>query len=365
MTELEFFDNDAAEVDGIRMEIWEPDLIVLPIPENRLDANTPVQINVFITNNTPTTFAFVYGILTPELVEPGGQALHSQKLIDEQIPTSQYDGIGIPPKRSLVRCLIAKLSWQNNLLQLQASISDSRRIPTGSDNFWSFGSLQLGTYQLRFTYLSPKGEFLFADAHTGDISRVESAETEPLATPFVNLRLVEPVGSDKSAVEVGGIRFETVIPERRLSTPLIQPNVKIPVQIGIQITNNTSTPFRFSSFDTLIPELIGADGLIPRQNFGGSTGWKTPRESDFQLAMPGESVTLFPKAHLVWQADGLLNLIVPGGGRACWKFNDLKLGTYQMQLTYRSPTEKPDLLFEDLWMGMVHTPFVEFHLVQP
>jgi hypothetical protein len=43
-------------LNGIRMEIWEPNLIVLPIPENKLDANTPVQINVFITNNMPTPF---------------------------------------------------------------------------------------------------------------------------------------------------------------------------------------------------------------------------------------------------------------------------------------------------------------------
>lgn len=365
MTSFESNGSNAVEADDISMEIWEPDLIVLPIPDNRLDADIPVQINVFITNNTPTPFPFIYGILSPELVGEDGLELQPQKLIDRQISTSQYDGISIPPKRSLVCSLIAKLCWQNNLLQLQATISNHPQVPINPETSYFFEPLQLGSYQLRFTYLSPNGEFLFFDSHTGDINRVKSSVPEPLATPFVHLRLVEPVGSYKNAVEVDGIRFKTVIPERKLTVPLIGPNIQIPVQIGMQITNNTSTPFRFSSFDTLIPELVGADGLVMRQSAGGVLGWANPTESDFHLVMPGQNITLFPNVSLVWLADGLFKLIVPGGGRANWSFNNLKLGTYQIQLRYRSLTAESDVLFEDLWKGMVSTPFVEFCLVQP
>ncbi|MCL1470068.1 hypothetical protein [Argonema antarcticum] len=111
MASRESFNNNAVEADGIRMEIWEPDFIVLPIPKNRLGANTPVQINVYITNNTATPFPFIYDTLIPELVKADGKALHPQKLIDRQITTSQYNGIFIPPHRgyALVRSLIAKL----------------------------------------------------------------------------------------------------------------------------------------------------------------------------------------------------------------------------------------------------------------
>ena len=82
MTSRESNNSNVSKANGIHIEIWEPELIVLPIPENKSDANTLLQIQVFITNNTATTFPLIDGILMPELVKPEDELLQPQKLIN-------------------------------------------------------------------------------------------------------------------------------------------------------------------------------------------------------------------------------------------------------------------------------------------
>jgi hypothetical protein len=263
---------------------------------------------------------------------------------------------------------IAKLFWQNNLLKLQATIAYSSEVPINLDYFWSFEPLQVGTYQLRFTYLSPKGEFLFFDAHTVEISQVQASVTSLLTTSWVSLQLLESVGFSNSAIEVDSISFETVVPERiwKISRSELS-DANSSIQIGLCITNNAPIPQRFCSYTTLIPALVGADSLIVGQNLGGgSHGWVAPQESDFYLVMPGESVTFFVSAYIEKQTDGLLNLIIHGTGYGYWLLKGLTLGVYQLRLAYRSLIHPFEIgLFEDLWKGVVHTPFVKFCLVQP
>jgi len=318
-----------------------------------------------ITNNTPRLFPFIDKFLTPELFTVDGKEIRPQKTSDRPIATNYYNGIAIPQNRAIVRSFMAKLFWQNNCLQLQTSLFFTTTTIIGPEKIYLFQPLRLGTYQLRFIYLTQGDNFLLENSPTGEIIRVEESEISLFASPAMNLRFIEPVPHHNNRVEVDGMCFETLVPEPSLRVPLTASSAKIPVQIGMKITNNTSTPFRFISFDTLIPQLIGENAMIPRLDCGGSLGWVTPQESDLQLVKPGESITLFLKASLTRQANNLLSLIVSGGGRSCWKFNDLAFGTYQIHLTYRSLTEKLEILCEDLWMGMVNTPFVEFRLIPP
>jgi hypothetical protein len=367
MTSFESNDSNTCETDGIRMEISEPNLIVFPISNQRVNSSTCLQIDIGITNNKQTLFPFVYEFLTPEFLSSDGQVLHPQKLMNTQMAPSRYNGMGIPYQMTLGCYLIAKFSWQNSLLQVQATILHSSKPPINPNYFWFFEALQLGTYKLKFTYLSPQEEFLFFDAHTGKIAPIQASVTSLLATPSVNLQLVEPMESNKNAVEVDGIGFETVVPKQIWIISHSQlSDASSSVQIGLRITNNTSTSQRFCSFMTIIPALMGADGCILVQNLGGgSTGWVGARESDYYLIEPKESVTFFVNAHFEKQTDGLLNLIVRGTGYGYWSCNGLKSGTYQVRLAYRSRTNPLDMeLFEDCWRGMVHTPFVEFCLVE-
>jgi hypothetical protein len=354
--------------DGIILEIQEPNLIVLPSKNNRSKTSACLKINIAITNKTLIAFPFVYGILTPELLSHDGQEVNSQKLINTQIVPSRYHGIAIPYQKTLSCYFIAKLFWDNNLLKVQAAITHFPQFPINLDYFWAFEPLQLGTYQLRFSYLSPKGEFLFFDTNTAEISQVKASITNVLTTSWVSIQLLEPLGFSHNAIELDRIRFETVVPEQIWKISRSN-NLEAhsSIQIGLCITNNTSVSQRFCSYNTLIPALLGADSLILGQNLGGgSHGWFAPRESDFYLVMPRESIVFFVSAYIEKQTDGLLNLIIHGTGYGYWSLKGLALGSYQLRLAYRSLIHPFDIdLFEDLWKGMVHTPFVKFCLVQP
>ncbi len=365
MTDFNSSDNNTVEQKGIEIEIWEPDILVVPVPNNSTNATTFVEIHLEITNNKPKLFTFIDKYLTPEFFTVDDKEICPQKTSDIQIATNYYKGIAIPQNRAIVRSFMAKLFWQNNCLQLQMSLFYATTTIIDPEKIYLFEPLRLGTYQLRFIYLSPGYNFLLKDSPTAEIIRVEESERSLFVSPTMNLRLIEPVPHHKNRVEVDGMCFETLVPEPSLRVLLTASPAEIPVQIGMKITNNTSTLFRFILFDTLIPQLIGENGMIPRLACGGSLGWVIPQESDLQLVKPGESITLFLKASLTRQANNLLSLIVSGGGRSCWKFNDLAFGTYQIHLTYRSLTEKLEFLCEDLWVGMVNTPFVEFRLIPP
>ncbi|MBW4557949.1 MAG: hypothetical protein KME59_18845 [Trichormus sp. ATA11-4-KO1] len=368
MTSFQANDSNTYEANGIWITVWEPDLIVLPIPNQRVNTKTCLQIVTSITNNTPTHFPFFYKILTPELLSVDGQVLHPQKQISSQIAPSLYDRIAIPSQQTLLCYLVAYFSWHNELFQLQWNVCTHFQISTNPVHTWLFDAFQLGMYQLRFIYNSPNGEFTVLDVSTGDNLQLECSLVKPLLTTSVNVGFINPVESNNNAVEVDGIYFETVVPEQIWNISLSQlSDTSSSVQIQLRITNNTSISQRFCSFTTLIPALMGADGCILGQNLGGgSHGWVGARESDYLLVEPGKSVTFFVSAYVERQRNGLLNLIVDGTGYGYWLFNGLELGTYLVRLTYRSLTHPFNTgVFEDFWRGMVHTPFVEFCLVQP
>lgn len=401
MTSGESTDSNAVEVDGIRIEISNPFLIVLPIPENRNGANTSVRLGMSITNNTSTPFRLnPYGTFIPELVASDGQAQHRQVFTDEPIASTKPNIPVLPGLRSFlarflsnlvhplglfetreIDCwfvepgwpqvvpLTVRLCWQDNLLQLEGStIPDDCQHPRRPNNSWSFDALHPGIYQLRFIYHTDRGTRPDSDPDTR-----EEMGSGQLATPFVNLRLVEPVELDRTAVEVDGIRFETLVPDRVLTIPEKKRGVETYVQLGICITNNTLTPHRFSFYASLRPEIVASDGQIIR---GGclSNILIGPLESDFQLAMPGKSAIFFPDATLFWSKHDQFTLRVPAGDGGFWFFHDLKPSTYQVRFTYSNKNTEATIyrrestdtkLIEGLWTGMVSTPFVEFCLVQP
>ncbi|MGB3694038.1 MAG: hypothetical protein WA896_00880 [Spirulinaceae cyanobacterium] len=162
-----------------------------------------------------------------------------------------------------------------------------------------------------------------------------------------------------------GIRFETIVPEQIEEVSFSEiSDTSSPIRMGLKITNNTSVSQRFCSDSTLIPTLVGADGFVTGCKLGGGgLGWVGIRESDFHLVSSGESVTFFVSVHIERERDGLFNLIVDGTARGYWSLPDLKLGIYQIRLTYNSSIDSFGTpLSEDFWRGMVNTPFVEFCL---
>ena len=106
--------------------------------------------------------------------------------------------------------------------------------------------------------------------------------------------------NNDNTVQVDRIQFETVMPECVLQIPPKLIGGKTQVQFGIRITNNTETPQRFLLFFAR-PEFLQANKQkLPR--FGPNVnGSYNPQSSDFQLLIPGESVSLLIEGYFHWQ----------------------------------------------------------------
>jgi hypothetical protein len=193
--------------------------------------------------------------------------------------------------------------------------------------------------------------------------------------------------NSNNTVEVDGIEFETVMPERVVRIPPKQSDAKTQIQFGIRITNNTETPQRFLLFFTR-PEFFQANKQkLPRSgpNVNGSYN---PQLSDFQLLMPGESLSLLLEGYFYWESNKLKFVFIEKNG-SHWIFSDFNHGRYWVQFTYENQypaweqrggwSDPIDLKpvweeqiynnprsdineIEDVWLGEVHTHPIEFHL---
>ncbi|BDA66364.1 hypothetical protein CAL7716_005300 [Calothrix sp. PCC 7716] len=137
----------------------------------------------------------------------------------------------------------------------------------------------------------------------------------------------------------------------------------------MSITNNTQTPFRFDLFATLIPQIVGADGLALQKSYS-TTFLQAPRKFDFPFAMPRESVTLFPSAKLMWLKRGRLGLKITAGDGGDWHFCNLEPGIYRVRFIYSKRNERAPAnpkstgkkSLEWICKNTVPTPFVEICL---
>ncbi|XZN93426.1 MAG: hypothetical protein ACM65M_11630 [Microcoleus sp.] len=371
--------SNQVKQSGLLLEIREPQIIALAIPENKPGATAPLSFTVSVTNPTQAPIPFINDALIPEIRRPDGQKLHLKEPINRQVGSGEYRATLVRAGEQTVIPLDGRLSWQNNLLQLTGlkqtlPSAYCGQIPIELDNSWYFESLGSGEYQLRFIYNSPTGNVLCLDPRTGQQKRIEVTETDKLTTPFVNFRLLQPVEDNKNAVEVDGIRFETFIPEPLLTVRNNKHNVINYVQIGMRITNNTPTPFYFSFYATFTPDIVMPDGRLERGCYN-SDWMRLPEESDFLLATPGKSVTFFPSITLSLSKRDKFSLLVTNGYGGYCPF-DLKPGIYQLRFRYENTSDiiqKTNLAresieslpIEKVWTGRVDTPFTEFRIAQP
>ncbi|MDZ8090309.1 MAG: hypothetical protein RMY16_32875 [Nostoc sp. DedQUE12b] len=402
MTYRELNDRNYFEVNGTHLEIMLPDTVALAIPENKSGAISTVELVIQITNNTSEQFSMSFDdTFIPELVNSDGQTLQGIIVIYEQEPTNQSNISQQHNWRFKLRCLFSKLVnrrkhpinvnswlihpgsksvshlngrlfWQNDLLILELSTKDFSldfeyfRPKT----YYSFNGLQPGNYQLRFIYFNK-----FSSSYNNELDAIEVTKLPQIASShptaaFVNFRLVQPVEPKSSAVEVDGIRFEILMPEKILRLPEKKRDIKTRMELGICITNNTPTPVRFSFFATIIPQLVGADGQLHFQGYY-RRGTKRRLESDFPLVMPGENITFFPYSLLYWQKRNQFILRIEAGDGGYYIFKALKAGVYQIQFTYNNKEAIAEVyhrktmntnLIEGIWMGIISTPQVEFRL---
>lgn len=212
-----------------------------------------------------------------------------------------------------------------------------------------------------------------------DLNRTFYAETYLVVPSDVPAERVSKLTSQEAinpnVVEVGGIRFEILIPKRVWTIPAKNSQAKNPVEIGIRITNKTQAPVRFTRLDPLMVitlEIARLNGSLLNVHGGRDLLLKSPK-FNCQLVLPGESLTFFLDAKLYWE-DEQLTL---GGSEelgGLWYFRLPEVGTYKARFRYynRSPVGgcydpnavSPTDLPTGLWTGEVLTPFVEVQIVQ-
>ncbi|GAA6616059.1 hypothetical protein [Scytonema sp. NUACC26] len=244
--------SNTFEADSYGLEILLPNIVALAILENKRSAIAPVHLVIQITNNTSEPFSVSFNdTFIPELVDSDGQTLQGLFVINEQESTNQQQ----PQQQSWIfklKCLFSKLAnfnrqedtkiinswlvqpgrdtdiwldgrlfWQNNLLILE--------LPNKNFSFdfeyfrprtyYSFHGLQSGNYQLRFIYFNKTNSNYNNESSVIGVTNLSQINSSHPATPFVNFHLIQPMEPNANAVEVNGIRFETVMPERVLTLP--------------------------------------------------------------------------------------------------------------------------------------------------
>ena len=281
MTSLESSDSKRFKFESIRHEIWQPDLIVFSIPENRFGVKNNVNIGVYITNNKKPSFHLNPANLLPEIITVEGQVVTKLPTTSEVNTREQINTL----ENSLLRLIrnlfppffkLKKIFDQNNNYLL-VKAKETTNLNINVKSFWYSNLLVVEFYNIDFTFIPPS-IYLFSDAifpekyrlrfiylynhlDTNNLNNIEAriiqeTESKQLATPFINIHLVQPVGANRNAIEVDNIRFETIVLENLLTIPDKNCQEETVLRVGMRITNNTSNPLRFDFYATLIPELV-------------------------------------------------------------------------------------------------------------
>ncbi|GGA25945.1 hypothetical protein [Okeania sp. KiyG1] len=387
MKSAELFDNNN-EANRVLLEIWEPSLIVLPIPERTSLANISFRLWLKLTNQTLKPWKInPDGIIIPELIASDGKLLERELTTDNRKNEANrpYQGDNlvnkvvyfisnlidhfakrgiswVSTKRATSISITANICWKKDLLQLQLL---TNRYQALNSSF--FDGIKPENYQLRFIYYSSSKIKPQPEKETFQTINKKPIKGDKLTTYFVNLRLVYLTNPNDKVIEVDGIRFETILPETVLTFPEKKGDIRIPVQIGIRINNNTPNSLRFSFYRTLSGEIVTPNGQIVSGIYR-LLGVKSPKESDFPLVLPGKNLTFFPKALFEFKGDRFTLSIALGDG-GFLSFEIFKPGIYQIRFTYNNKFEiatiyereiKNTRLIENIWMGRISTPFVGF-----
>ncbi|MBW4663795.1 MAG: hypothetical protein KME01_06265 [Chroococcus sp. CMT-3BRIN-NPC107] len=111
-------------------------------------------------------------------------------------------------------------------------------------------------------------------------------------------------GVDNNIVEVDGICFDALMPERLMAIPPIKSYNYVSLQLGIRVTNNTSSHFRFCFYNgfCLLPNILDANKQVIFRGYDCDRSIE-PFTSDLLLVLPGEDLIFYPEVFLYWQQN--------------------------------------------------------------
>jgi hypothetical protein len=170
----------------------------------------------------------------------------------------------------------------------------------------------------------------------------------------------------KNVIEKNGVRFEILVPDRVWTIPEKSAG-RTAIRLALRITNKTDKPLRFSGYETLIPEVVRADGKELCRGGGDEPGPVNPepflgKETDYPLLLPGASTTFSIATRLSWRGGQLHFGLHESAVLA--DFNGLEPGRYKVRLVYESQdgivqVNPGGKKIRGVWTGRVATPAVE------
>lgn len=393
MTSFESDGSNAFETNGISIEISNPHQLLFPsrvysIPQNQLGVNAPIKLSVRIVNNTSNLFHLnPLQTFIPELLTSDGQIKQGHLVTDELVtnPHSnkplersqrrEFEWWKIRPKLPTSFFLTARLFWQNNSLKLKIpSIPDHVLGSVNPNYFWCFDSLRAENYQFRLILNTDRGTTSVLKADITPERNAQETSSEMLATSWVNFRLVQPLSTDNSTIEVDGVLFKIEMPETILTVPSKLFRAKTDVKLGVHVTNNTSTALRFYQSGSVDTNLTGDDGkAINWLSDPMKLAWGS-KEPKYYLVQPGKSAVFDLDGKLFWYSCQL-QLAVPNKTRSLngdggfYYFPDLKPGaSYYLQVIYHVSELRvrrlEEQVSEKIWAGWIAMPSVKLLLVK-
>ncbi|MDF5725878.1 MAG: hypothetical protein PUP91_36620 [Rhizonema sp. PD37] len=193
---------------------------------------------------------------------------------------------------------------------------------------------------------------------------IMTAREEVVFERVANMNKSESYHSN--AVEVDGLFFETLVPERVVHVHKYEKET--PVQFGFRITNQASTPYRFE-LQRFLPELSDPHRRLIKINGINRNTSTQAEESDIPLIIPGDSLEFLMTTKIRWYRKDwfqLLGQVMYGG---FWTFNNLKPGKYQVRFSYENLLTKKEMLLykgrtevDSFWTGKITTPFAQLRL---
>lgn len=165
---------------------------------------------------------------------------------------------------------------------------------------------------------------------------------------------------------VGGIYFETLVSEAMVRLPKY--GEETPVQFGVRITNQTSTPYRFD-LPFVLPEILDPHSKAMQISLNKNVT-REAEESDIPLIMPRESLDFLIDTKFNWYKENYLRLLGNAIYGGIWIFWFSQPGKYQVRFTYENQLQKKKMItlkegrteIDGFWTGKFITSWENLHL---
>jgi hypothetical protein len=145
---------------------------------------------------------------------------------------------------------------------------------------------------------------------------VRAAQSKIVAAVLV---LLAVLGANLAARSEGnGVHFAAEFPSPLLTAGPLAGGPDTPIHFGLRITNRTGNTLRFSSYRSILPELLDRTGAVIPFEFGANRS-PMPRASDYPVLLPEHS--------LIISLDASIEL---GDGQIAWKGNQGLLGNWNV-----------------------------------